>query len=87
MEELNALKKQIEELNAHINAQNARISTLEGNQRIVYHYGTQVPEWGRVALFKAQQKGVFTGASADDLNISDDSLKTIVFMDRCGLFD
>lgn len=51
----------------------------------VYHYGNDVPEWARVALFNAMQKGIFKGSSADDLNVSEDTLKVLVYFERLGL--
>lgn len=71
--EFDALRKKVEELSE--------------NQRKVYHYGKDVPEWAKDALWKAQQKGVFKGASESDFNVSEDALKTLVFMDRVHLFD
>lgn len=71
--EFEALRKKVEELSQ--------------NQRKVYHYGGDIPEWGRDALWKAQQKGVFKGASESDFNISEDSLKTLVYMDRAHMLD
>lgn len=53
----------------------------------IYHYGTELPEWSRDAVWKAQNKGVFSGASEEDLNVSEDVLKTLVFFDRLNLLD
>jgi hypothetical protein len=63
------------------------IQELKNNQQIIYHYGTEIPEWGKTTLYKAQQKGVFTGASESDYDISQDTLKTLVFLDRLGFLD
>jgi hypothetical protein len=62
-----------------------KVEELSKNQRKVYHYGKDVPEWAKDALWKAQQKGVFKGASESDFNVSEDTLKTLVFMDRAGV--
>lgn len=64
-----------------------QVSMLMENQRIIYHYGVDVPLWARDALWKAQQKGIFKGASEADLNVSEDTLKTLVYMDRLNLLD
>ena len=53
----------------------------------VYHYGEEVPEWAKDALWKATKKGIFHGASESDLNVSEDVLKTLVFLDRLNLLD
>ena len=64
-----------------------KVEELSKNQRKVYHYGKDVPEWAKDALWKAQQKGVFKGASESDFDVSEDTLKTLVFMDRVHLLD
>ena len=63
----------------------AEVDELRKNAPRVYHYGKDVPEWANTALFKAMQKGVFKGASADDLNVSEDTLKVLVYFERLGL--
>ena len=63
----------------------SEIDELQARMPKVYHYGKDVPEWARVALFKSMQKGVFKGASADDLNVSEDTLKVLVYMERVGI--
>ena len=62
-----------------------KVEELSKNQRKVYHYGKDVPEWAKDALWKAQQKGVFKGVSESDFDVSEDALKTLVFMDRVHL--
>ena len=63
----------------------SEIDELQARMPKVYHYGKDVPEWAKSALYKAMQKGVFKGASADDLNVSEDTLKVLVYMERLGL--
>ena len=63
----------------------SEIDELEARMPKVYHYGKDVPEWAKSALYKAMQKGVFKGASADDLNVSEDTLKVLVYMERVGI--
>ena len=64
-----------------------KVEELSKNQRKVYHYGKDVPEWAKDALWKAQQKGVFKGVSETDFDGSEDALKTLVLMDRVHLLD
>ena len=75
-DDMENLRKEIEALKEELRAKNK-----------VYHYGKDVPEWAKPALWKAMQKGTFKGAAEDDLNVSEDTLKTLVFLDRLGLFD
>lgn len=63
----------------------AEVDELKKNAPRVYHYGKDVPEWAKSALYKAMQKGVFKGASDGDLNVSEDVLKVFVYMERMGL--
>lgn len=64
-----------------------QIQELKNAQPKIYHTGDEIPDWGRGALWRAQQKGIFTGASESDYNISEDTLKTLVFLDRLGFFN
>lgn len=63
----------------------SEIGELKARMPKVYHYGKDVPEWAKSAIYKAMQKGVFKGASADDLNVSEDTLKVLVYMERVGI--
>lgn len=78
-------KIKFNELMARVESLANEVNTLKTNAPIVYHYGTDVPEWGKSALYKAQQKGIFKGSSESDLNISEDVLKNFVYMERLGL--
>jgi peptidoglycan L-alanyl-D-glutamate endopeptidase CwlK len=80
MEELNALKQTVEELKAQIQTLSAQLPT-------VYHYTTDVPEWGRTTVQKLLDNGLYSGAAADDLNLSADMLRMLVINDRKGLYD
>lgn len=64
----------------------AEVAELK-NQHKVYHYGAELPEWSRDAVWKAMRKGIFCGASEEDLNVSEDVLKTLVFLERLSLLD
>lgn len=75
-EELEELRKEIEALKAELEKKNR-----------VYHYGGDVPEWAKDALWKAMKKGTFKGSAEDDLNVTEDVLKALVFLERLGMLD
>ena len=78
MEELKRLSAKIDELGK-------ALEQISAKQPKIYHYGAEIPVWAKSALYKAQQKGIFKGASEGDLNISEDSLKTLVYFERAGI--
>lgn len=78
MEELKRLSSKIDELGK-------ALEQISAKQPKIYHYGAEIPDWAKSALYKAQQKGIFKGASECDLNVSEDVLKIFVYMDRMGL--
>ena len=75
-DDVEELRKEIEALKEELREKNK-----------IYHYGEEVPEWAKDALWKASKKGIFYGASESDLNVSEDVLKTLVFLDRLALLD
>ena len=62
-----------------------RVAELE-EKRKVYHYTKDVPDWGRSTVQKLLDKGVFKGAAADDLNLSEDMLRMMVISDKAGVY-
>ena len=63
------------------------IQALKEKQEKVYHYTTEVPEWGRPTIQKLLDKGLYKGASESDLNLHDNLLRTLVINDRAGLYE
>lgn len=88
MEELNALKKQILDINTRttgeINALKQKIKSLEDAQEAVYNTFDDIPEWGKAAVSKLLQRGVI---SEGNINIKYSLLRAIVILDRCKLLD
>ena len=76
-QKFNALVEQVEVLNA-------RVEALTKQMPKVYHYTQDVPEWGRPTVQRMLDKGVFSGAAPDDLNLSEDMLRMMVIMERIG---
>ena len=73
MEELKALRAEVEELKAQLPT--------------VYHYTQDVPDWGRPTVQKLLDKGIFAGAADDDLNLPEGMLRIFVVNDRAGVYD
>ena len=53
----------------------------------VYHNINEVPEWAKPTMQKIISKGWYKGTSATDLDLSDTLMRTMVILDRVGIFD
>lgn len=80
MEEIKKLQEQVQALTNTVEALKAQLPK-------VYHYTVDVPAWGRATVQKLLDKGILAGAAADDLNLSEDLLRTLVVNDRAGIYD
>ena len=80
MAQYEALKKEIDILRD-------ALASIEKSREKVYHYTTEVPDWGRPTIQKLLDKGLYKGASESDLNLPDNLLRTLVINDRAGLYD
>lgn len=74
------MSKEYEELKS-------KITALENAQEKVYHYGIELPDWGKPTVVKLMNKGYFNGVAADDLNLPESMLRLMVINDRAGLYD
>lgn len=64
-----------------------RIAELEARLPKRYTYTQDVPDWGRATVQKLMDRGLFHGAAADDLNLSEDLLRMMVICDNAGVWD
>lgn len=64
-----------------------RVGEIADGLPQVYHYTASVPEWARATVQKLLNKGFLQGASAADLNLSEDALRILVINDRVGLYN
>lgn len=78
---------QYEELKKAIDTLTKKIETIEKSTEKVYHYGIEVPEWGKPTMQKLIDKGLYKGESDSDLNLPENLLRTLVVNDRAGLYD
>lgn len=53
----------------------------------IYHYGTEIPAWGKPTMEKLLNKGLYTGSGPSDLNLPETLLRVLVINDRAGLYD
>ena len=67
-----------------------RVEKLTLAQEKVYHYTKELPEYpdgtGRKTIQKLLDKGIFAGASADDLNLPETLFRMYCTNDRAGLY-
>ena len=72
VENLDEIKKELQEIK---------------NRLRVYHYTAELPDFARPTLQKFLDRGVYKGAAEDDLNLTEDIMRTLVILDRAGIFD
>ena len=53
----------------------------------VYKYTSELPDWARPTIQKLLDKGYYNGASPDNLNLPESIMRTMVILDRVGIFD
>jgi hypothetical protein len=46
-----------------------------------------VPEWGRAAVQKLVDRGALQGVGEGDLALSEDLVRVLTILDRCGVFE
>lgn len=80
-------EREMEELRRQIKELTKQVELLSQQAPKVYRYTKDVPAWGRPTVQKLMNKGIYSGAAADDLNLSEDMLRIFVINDRAGLYD
>jgi len=53
----------------------------------VYNHMEQVPDWAKNSVAKLVERGALVGDGQGNLNLSQDLTRTLVILDRLGLFD
>lgn len=69
---------------------NKMVEIVEGlvlKQEKVYRYTSELPDWARPTIQKLLDKGYYKGSSKDDLKLPETLMRTMVVLDRAGLFD
>lgn len=62
------------------------IQELKDKSERIYHYTTELPDWGRSTIQKLLDKKLYAGASEADLNLPETLLRVLVINDRAGLY-
>lgn len=52
----------------------------------VFHYTQELPDYAKAVVQKLLDKGILCGKAADDLDLSEDLVRMLVILDRCGVF-
>lgn len=63
-----------------------RVEYLEKRAERVYHYTNELPDWARPTVQKLLDRGMYAGAAADDLNLSESVMRVLVINDRAGIY-
>ena len=82
-EETSMTLEEQQKFNALVN----QVEKLTKEQDRIYHYTSEVPEWARAIIQKLLDKGIFKGASEDDLNLSETLMRVLVINDRAGIYN
>ena len=53
----------------------------------MYQKQEHVPDWAKNSVRKLVERGALTGDGEGNLNLSQDLTRTLVILDRLGLFD
>lgn len=54
---------------------------------VLYATVEQVPEWGRAAVAKLQERGWLQGVAEGDLGLTEELVRTLTVLDRAGVFE
>jgi hypothetical protein len=60
---------------------------VDPNLPVLYATVEQVPEWGRAAVTKLQERGWLQGVAEDDLGLTEELVRTLTVLDRAGVFE
>ena len=63
-----------------------RVSELEKLGERVYHYTSELPDWARGTVQKLLDRGIYSGAAEDNLNLTESMARILVVNDRAGLY-
>ncbi len=63
-----------------------KVQELENSREKVYHYTSELPHWAKPTIQKLMDKGIYAGASEDDLNLPESIMRNLVINDRAKLY-
>jgi N-acetylmuramoyl-L-alanine amidase CwlA len=63
------------------------VEQLSQEKERVYHYSVELPDWALPTINKLVAKGFYKGDSESDLNLPESMMRTLVVLDRAGIFD
>lgn len=63
-----------------------KVQELENGREKIYHYTNELPGWAKPTIQKLMDKGIYSGASADDLNLPESIMRNLVINDRANLY-
>ena len=63
-----------------------KVQELENGREKIYHYTNELPGWAKPTIQKLMDKGIYSGASANDLNLPESIMRNLVINDRANLY-
>lgn len=79
-------KKAFERLEKRTTELEARLAAAEGTKEKIYHYTQDLPDWAKATVQKLLDRGWYSGAADDDLNLPESLARVLVINDRAGLY-
>ena len=81
-EDIAMTEKEREKFNALV----AQVEKLTLERERIYHYTAELPSWAKPTVQKLLDKGLYSGAGGDDLNLPETLMRVLVINDRAGLY-
>lgn len=63
------------------------VEQLSREKERIYHYSVELPDWALPTINKLVEKGFYKGNGESDLNLPESMMRTLVILDRAGVFD
>ena len=60
---------------------------VDPRKPVLYATVEEVPEWGRAAVAKLQERGWLQGVAEGDLGLTEELVRTLTVLDRAGVFE
>lgn len=79
-------KKAFDELEKRTAELEKRLAETERTKEKIYHYTQDLPDWARATVQKLLDRGWYSGAADDDLNLPESLARVLVINDRAGLY-
>lgn len=63
------------------------VEKLKADKEKVYRYTMELPDWARPTVQKLVDKGIYLGASKDNIDLPEGLMRMLVINDRAGIYE